>query len=187
MDIVPGLKGFGTDTRAAYGAANPPEICVVNSLATTTGPPTAYGNEAEFKVTGEDPPNDSPIWVTGLSYLSNTLVKASIIANAGAYTGFRDSLDLRFIDEMTNGTGSTGTVKGSPASRDWPVLAENVSTLSIPANPHTNSEDGYTNLEKWLHVKAADVENYSYGDPYTRRRGILHGNPSFNMVGWRYR
>ncbi len=40
FSVIPGLKGFGTDTRAAYGAANPPEICIVDSLLTTTGNPS---------------------------------------------------------------------------------------------------------------------------------------------------
>ena len=40
MDIIPGLKGFGTDTRAAYGAANDPEICIVDSILTTGGDPS---------------------------------------------------------------------------------------------------------------------------------------------------
>ena len=31
LPVVPGLKGFGTNTRAAYGAANDPIICIVNS------------------------------------------------------------------------------------------------------------------------------------------------------------
>ena len=39
MDIIPGLKGFGTDTRAAYGGNNPPEICIVDSLGTAPGNP----------------------------------------------------------------------------------------------------------------------------------------------------
>lgn len=33
LDVIPGQKGFGTDTRAAYGAANDPVICIVNDLA----------------------------------------------------------------------------------------------------------------------------------------------------------
>ena len=48
MDIIPGLKGFGTDTRAAYGAANDPEICIVNSIETTGGDPS--WNPSEYTV-----------------------------------------------------------------------------------------------------------------------------------------
>jgi len=33
LDILPGLKGFGTETRAAYGAPNPPVICIVANLS----------------------------------------------------------------------------------------------------------------------------------------------------------
>ena len=37
MDIIPGLKGFGTDTRAAYGATNDPIICIVTNLSNSNG------------------------------------------------------------------------------------------------------------------------------------------------------
>lgn len=32
LPVFPGAKGFGTDTRAAYGAANDPVICIVTDL-----------------------------------------------------------------------------------------------------------------------------------------------------------
>ncbi|MCD4802928.1 MAG: hypothetical protein K8R16_08295 [Anaerolineales bacterium] len=126
------------------------------------GNTTAYGNEADFKVTGEDPPNDSPLWITGLTVLPSTAVKASIIANAGAYPAFRDSLDTRFISEMTNSTGPSSSVKGAPSSGDWPTLTTNKIKLAIPPNPHADDDrDGYTNLEEWLHSQAAIVEGKS--------------------------
>lgn len=40
LDIVPGLKGYGTDTRAAYGNSKNPTIFVVNTLT----PDTALSN-----------------------------------------------------------------------------------------------------------------------------------------------
>jgi len=36
ISVIPGLKGFGTDTRAAYGNNRNPEICIVNTLNPTT-------------------------------------------------------------------------------------------------------------------------------------------------------
>ena len=32
LEIIPGLTGFGTDTRGAFGATNYPEICIVTDL-----------------------------------------------------------------------------------------------------------------------------------------------------------
>jgi len=46
LDVIPGAKGFGMDTRAAYGAANNPQICVVTTLSdnnTTLGNSTRNG------------------------------------------------------------------------------------------------------------------------------------------------
>ena len=39
LEIIPGLKGFGTDTRAAYGAVNDPIIFIVTDLSTDNGTP----------------------------------------------------------------------------------------------------------------------------------------------------
>ncbi len=39
LDVIPGLKGFGTDTRAAYGATNDPVIFIVTDLSTNNGTP----------------------------------------------------------------------------------------------------------------------------------------------------
>jgi len=54
----------------------------------------------------------------------------------------------------------TGSI---PASQEnvggWPDLAENHRTLAVPADPCADGDgDGYTNLEKWLHGFAAQVE-----------------------------
>lgn len=122
----------------------------------------AYGHEADFKVRGEDPPNDSPLWITGLTALSSTAVKASIIANVGAYPSFRDSIDTRLINEMTNGTGPKATLTSAPSFGDWPTLTTHKIKLAIPPNPHADDDgDGYTNLEEWLHSQAAIVEGKS--------------------------
>jgi len=37
--VIPGLKGFGTDTRAAYGTADPPAICIVTNRGNRGGSP----------------------------------------------------------------------------------------------------------------------------------------------------
>jgi pectate lyase len=39
LTVVPNLYGFGTETRAAYGAANNPEICIVDDLTDNAGNP----------------------------------------------------------------------------------------------------------------------------------------------------
>jgi hypothetical protein len=42
----------------------------------------------------------------------------------------------------------------------WPVLSENTRPLTTPDRPHEDDDnDGYTNLEEWLHDYARQVEN----------------------------
>ena len=99
---------------------------------------------------------EKPIWPTGMTAISSADVKTSVLLNAGARPADRDSVDTRLVGEANNGTGVIN--KSSVESGDWPSLDENNITLSIPSNPHTDSGDGYTNLEVWLHGLADEVE-----------------------------
>ena len=126
------------------------------------GNTTAYGHTADFKVTGETPSVHSPLWPAGLTFTASSSVKGDIIENVGAYPAFRDSIDARLINELASGTGPPLRVTGAPSSGDWPALAKNTIKLSIPSNPHGDSDyDGYTNLEEWLHSQSARVEGRS--------------------------
>lgn len=123
---------------------------------------------------------------TGYTPMASTAVESYVLDHVGARPADQDSVDSRIINEVL---GDTGSIIDSPSEvGGYPTLAENTITLSIPSNPHVDSGDGYTNLEKWLHGLAADVEGA--GDPpspYTRHRGILHQKPRFNQIGGRFR
>ena len=127
------------------------------------------------------------IWPTGLGAMGVDDVKAYVLANAGARPADRDSADQRVIAHAQSG-GTQGAIIDSPSDvGGWPVLAENNVEVNIPSNPHVVGGDGYTNLETWLHELAAEVEGGTTHYPYTRRRGILHQKPRYNMVGGRFR
>jgi len=147
--------GFMVDIRPGSGGIEDPTNIYKDIIVDQTD---------YIKVTGENPSTDAPIWPANLTLMPSIAVKDYIIANAGAYPAFRDSLDTRFINEMINGTGPSSRLQGSPSADDWPVLAANVITLDIPSNPHGDDDaDGYTNLEEWLHGLAAEVEGGGSG------------------------
>jgi hypothetical protein len=84
-----------------------------------------------------------------------------VLTSAGSRPITRDAHDARIVREVELSTGtlkdctkgcprSTGTVSTSTRTR---------STLTIPPHPFKDSNgDGYTNLENWLHQKAASLE-----------------------------
>ena len=145
--------GFAVDIRSGNGGIEDSINIYTDIIVNKTN---------YIKVTGENPSVDAPLWPAGLTLMASSAVKDYIIANAGAYPAFRDSLDTRFISEMTNGTGPSSTVKGAPSSGDWPTLAIHKIKLAIPPNPHADDDgDGYTNLEEWLHSQSAIVEGKS--------------------------
>lgn len=102
---------------------------------------------------------ETPImWPEGLEAMSSSVVKSTVLTNAGAFPAFRDDVDTRLVGEANNGTGLTSQ-KTSVDPEDWPILEENEITLNIPSNPHGDDDsDGYTNLEEWIHGLAYYVE-----------------------------
>lgn len=101
-----------------------------------------------------------------------------ITENAGAFPKNRDAADARIINDMNNGTGSIPTCTSGPSSAtcnlfpqsNYPTLAsganypdadndgmddtwEVANGLTLPNADKDN--DGYTNLEEFLHFRAA--------------------------------
>jgi hypothetical protein len=101
-----------------------------------------------------------PIWVDGFAPMSSALVENYVLSNAGARPADRDPVDTRVIQSVLDRTGqiidSPSDVGGWP---DPPGEILNTRSLTLPTNPNGDDDnDGYTNLEEWLHVYAAQVE-----------------------------
>lgn len=126
------------------------------------------GDIFQYKVTSP------PIWPTNFTRLSpdNSLVKTSVLKNAGARPADRDSADKLIIDGVKNGTNRVincvapnGTARCNLNGGGWPSLATNRRTLTIPANPNGTTDSGYTNVEVWLQKMAATVEGRTGSSP----------------------
>jgi hypothetical protein len=105
--------------------------------------------------------NSPPLWPKGLTSLGSANVKAYVLNHAGARPNDRDAVDSRLVDDAINDTGTIkDCVSGCARSAGgYPILAENIQTLSLPNNPHGDFDaDGYTNLEEWLHELASNLE-----------------------------
>jgi len=98
-----------------------------------------------------------PIEVTDYSLIPNQELNEVLLSSAGARALDRDNVDNRLVSEINN---LSGNIINSPERvGGWPMLAENIQTNQIPNNPNGDDDrDGYTNLEEWLHYKAAKVE-----------------------------
>lgn len=109
-------------------------------------------------------------WPAGMTTLpsSENVVREHVLKYSGARPADRDSADRRIVDEVRTRTGSiincvasNGTTRCNRNGGGWPNLAVNRRTLTLPANPNTVTESGYTNLELWLHRMSAQVEGRS--------------------------
>jgi len=101
--------------------------------------------------------NAAPVVVFGLKVRPAAEVEEWVLANAGARPADRDPVDTRMITDVRNGTGKI--ISSQKDVGGWPKLAENHRKLIVPANPGGDDDnDGYTNLEEWLHSFANRVE-----------------------------
>jgi hypothetical protein len=139
------------------GAAGSQVYITDNVIDQTQAAVSAYFNQMSF-----DPRIGSPpVSLSGISVMAGSATKAFVLANAGARPADRDAVDTRIVNDVTNYTGTV--ISSQTQVGGWPSLAVNPRGLTTPANPHTVTASGYTNLEVWLHGYAAGVEGSAPG------------------------
>jgi hypothetical protein len=70
----------------------------------------------------------------------------------------REEVDQRLIDNVVNQEGNLITNETDPQVGGYPRYETTKHTLDIPSNPNGDDDnDGYTNVEEWLHKKAAAI------------------------------
>ena len=99
-----------------------------------------------------------PFWARGLNVQAAEQTPARVCRCAGAWPAQRDSIDQRIIDGTRDRTGRI--IDSQAQVEGYPDMAATSHTLDVPADPHAVEDaDGYTNLEKWLHALAQQVES----------------------------
>lgn len=106
-----------------------------------------------------------PVWPTGYTTMSAADARTYVLANAGARPADRDSVDVRIVNDVINGTG--GIIASQNDVGGWPNLAQNTRTLTVPSSQNEVQASGYTKLEEWLHGVSRTVEGKSYISPLT--------------------
>lgn len=114
-------------------------------------------------------------WPAGLKAISTSggAVLNRVLDNVGSRPAQRDAVDARIVTEVKNGTGQViycvsndGSAKCSKNGGGWPSYEKKTRVLDLPQDPNGDSDnDGYTNLEEWLHEMAARVEGASESQP----------------------
>lgn len=103
--------------------------------------------------------------VPSSAIMASADVLNSVLKNAGACPAWRDAVDERVIGEVRTQTG--GFKNTVAEAGGWPVLNENYRPVDsqiagagpIPVAPAKDSDnDGYTDVEEWLHQLALQAE-----------------------------
>jgi hypothetical protein len=120
-------------------------------------------NELDYNPNVGTPPSQAPI-PSNYNMLPASATESFVLANAGARPMDRDAVDNQIISRVRNREGdiSRSTVA---AYGGWPTMAQNTRAFTLPANPHTYTASGYTNLELALHNAAALVEGTGGTNP----------------------
>ncbi len=111
---------------------------------------------------------------SGSSVLPRSEVRDELIANAGMRPADREDIDYRIIQDVINDTGRI--IDSQNEVGGYPAYTQVNRVLTLPNNPNADDDgDGYTNLEEWLHLLAADLESGSRAtkpNPYDGQAGV---------------
>jgi hypothetical protein len=100
---------------------------------------------------------------------------------AGSRSGERDTVDAGLITHITNRTGNWRNAPGT-----YPT-GGTTRSLTIPDDHNAIGLDGYTNLERWLHGLAADLEGHvGSTDPLNASIGNFDTFSDGNDNGWNW-
>jgi hypothetical protein len=106
----------------------------------------------------ENRATEPPITVPGYTVKPAAEVEEWVLATAGARPADRDPVDVRVVKDVREQTGSISASQENVGG--WPELEKNRRELTLPENPNGDDDDnGYTNLEQWLHGYAAQAES----------------------------
>lgn len=152
-------------------------------------PPAMISSSLNTFLVGSDPTVKSN-GLAGVTALPPATAFQQALLFAGARPADRDAHENRIIDEITDGATITalasrpGSIKHTvTGAGGWPTYAVNTVVHTYPSNPNSDSDgDGYTNIEEWLHQKAAEVEGTAapIDPPNTFNDNFADGNAN----GW---
>ncbi|MDA0322150.1 MAG: right-handed parallel beta-helix repeat-containing protein [Verrucomicrobia bacterium] len=98
-----------------------------------------------------------PIWVPGLKMVELDRVEAVVLSSAGMRPAARNSIDARIIGDVRARKGSI--IDSQDQVGGYPTAKETKITHKLPEKPkRDDDQDGYTNLEEWLHQLARALE-----------------------------
>ncbi len=143
---------FNPDTGVWHptdGNAFSPEIYQVGEMV----PKTWTSNP--FPYTHSNPSMENP-----------AVIEERLLASAGKQPAFRGPIDSVLVEKIKTRAGSWIQRMEDLGPNPWaPADARHARALELPAHPDNDDDnDGYTNLEEWLHGWAAYVEGRA-GEP----------------------
>ena len=111
-------------------------------------------SELNYDPNVSSPPTQAPL--TPFAAMPSSQVEAWVLAHAGARPKDDDPVDVRIKRDVATRTGR-GYIRSQSAVGGYPALTSTARALTLPANAHTVTASGYTNLELWLQSHAAAV------------------------------
>lgn len=161
--INPGSKLYLDDNR---------DLEQDRTLISTSDPWSVVDNQSTLS-RAQLEVSEAPVWPSGLRAMPSGETLEYVLANAGTRPAARNDVDAGVTADVSNGTGriincvaDDGTARCAKNAGGWPQLASNTRRLTLPEDPNGDDDgDGYSNVEEWLHVMAAQVEGREVAAP----------------------
>lgn len=146
--------------RVVPGPSTPegnPHVIITGKTSRDTRLYVEDSGPREAERTDKQWADEPPVTLVPLTVVGSDAVEALLVGHVGARAADRDAVDRRLIEEIAVRGG--GPVDSPSQVGGWPELEERVVALELPEDPGGDADgDGYTNLEHWLHERAAEVE-----------------------------
>jgi pectate lyase len=170
-NIVGNYYKQGDDTSSSYGgisvwmsAVSASRYYVHNNIDVEYRPTNSY-DDWDLVCCSETKRSNIPLFTQNDNPINTSSAFEAydaVLNNAGARPLDRDTVDERIVEETQDGTG--GQIGSESQVGGYPTLASNTVGCSIPASPHSDYGDGYTNLEHFLWNEAGELLYYSEGE-----------------------
>lgn len=102
------------------------------------------------------------------------VIEAERVRTAGKQPAFRDAIDRALMEQIAARTGTWIVRMEELGENPWaPADIRQTRPLELPSNPNGDDDnDGYTNLEEWLHAWSAYVEGTADRPPASTGEAI---------------
>ncbi len=158
--VIAGPDTVGSSGAIWRGAETSDDIMVfardnlIDTGMVDTGEPAPWRPDSRMEAVLVD---EEPVSVRPLTHSTAVGVETAVLSLAGARSESRDEVDERIVRTVRDRSGAI--IDSQTEVGGYPTPTATSRSLDLPERPNDDDDqNGYTNLEEWLHDSAASVQ-----------------------------